>query len=163
MKLGMQVGLGPGHTVLDGDPAPSTERGTATPDIRNLWVQALPASVYSTVHVYCSQTAVWIKMKLGMDVGIGLHQIVLNGDPAPLPQRGTAPSHQKRNFVHVCCGQTTGWIKMQLGIEVGLSRGHTVLDRDPAPPAPKGHSPPLPIFIPCLLWPNGGMNQYATW
>ena len=23
MKLGMQVGLGPGHIVLDGDPAPS--------------------------------------------------------------------------------------------------------------------------------------------
>jgi len=27
MKLGMQVGLGPGHTVLDGDPAPPPHRG----------------------------------------------------------------------------------------------------------------------------------------
>jgi len=27
----MKVGLGPGHTVLDGDPAPPTERGTAAP------------------------------------------------------------------------------------------------------------------------------------
>jgi len=26
MKLGMQVALGPGHTVLDGNPAPHTER-----------------------------------------------------------------------------------------------------------------------------------------
>ena len=26
MKLGVQVGLGPGHIVLDGDPAPSTFR-----------------------------------------------------------------------------------------------------------------------------------------
>jgi len=28
MKLGMQVGLGPGHIVLDGDPAPPMETGT---------------------------------------------------------------------------------------------------------------------------------------
>ena len=30
--IGMEVGLGPGHVVLDGDPAPPpTERGTAAP------------------------------------------------------------------------------------------------------------------------------------
>ena len=29
MKLGVQVGLDPGHTVLDGDPAPLPQRGTA--------------------------------------------------------------------------------------------------------------------------------------
>jgi len=27
MKLGMQVGLGPGHSVLDGDPAPPPQNG----------------------------------------------------------------------------------------------------------------------------------------
>jgi len=31
----------------------------------------------------------------------------------------------------------------------------------PRSPPPKGHSPPL--FGPCLLWPNGWMNHYATW
>jgi len=31
MPLGMEVGLGPGDIVLDGDSAPSTERGTAAP------------------------------------------------------------------------------------------------------------------------------------
>ena len=31
MKLGTQVGLGTGHIVLHGDPAPTTERGTAAP------------------------------------------------------------------------------------------------------------------------------------
>jgi len=31
MKLGMQVGLGPSHTVLDGDSALPTERSTAAP------------------------------------------------------------------------------------------------------------------------------------
>ena len=30
-KLGMQVGLGPGHIVLDGDPAAPPQRGTAPP------------------------------------------------------------------------------------------------------------------------------------
>jgi len=34
-------------------------------------------------------------MKLGMEVSLGLREIVLNVDPAALPQRGTAPSHQK--------------------------------------------------------------------
>jgi len=45
MKLGMQVGLGPGHIVLDGDSASPMERGTAAPQFQNLWVQALSASV----------------------------------------------------------------------------------------------------------------------
>jgi len=31
MPLGTEVGLGPGHIVLDGDPAVPTERGTAAP------------------------------------------------------------------------------------------------------------------------------------
>jgi len=31
MKLGIEVGLGPGHIVLDGDPAPLHQRGTAPP------------------------------------------------------------------------------------------------------------------------------------
>jgi len=34
-----------------------------------------------------------------------------------------------------------------------------VLDGDPVPP--KGAQPP--IFSPCLLWPNGWMDQDATW
>jgi len=31
MPLGMEVGLGPSDIVLDGDPAPPMERGTAPP------------------------------------------------------------------------------------------------------------------------------------
>jgi len=31
MPLGVEVGLGPGDFVLDGDPAPPMERGTAAP------------------------------------------------------------------------------------------------------------------------------------
>jgi len=49
---------------------------------------------------------------------------------------------------------------MQLSMEVGLGPGHIVLDGDPAPLHKRGHSP-LPIFGPCLLWPNGWMDQDA--
>jgi len=34
MLLGKEIGLDPGDIVLDGDPAPPTERGTAAPTFR---------------------------------------------------------------------------------------------------------------------------------
>jgi len=60
------------------------------------------------------------------------------------------------------CGQTVGWIKIRLGTEVGLGSGRTVLGGDPAPPFQRGTSP-SPRFGPCLLWPNGWLDQDATW
>jgi len=51
---------------------------------------------------------------------------------------------------------------MKLGVEVGLGSGHIVLNGDPAPSPQKGAMPP-PIFVPCLLWPNGWIDQDATW
>ena len=39
--------------------------------------------------VYCGQTVGWIKMKLGMQVGLVPGHIVLDGGPTP-PQRGGA-------------------------------------------------------------------------
>jgi len=49
---------------------------------------------------------------------------------------------------------------MKLGIEVGLGPGHIVLDGDPAPLSQRGMPP---TFGPCLLWPNGWMDEDATW
>ena len=43
-----------------------------------------------STHVYCGQTAGWIKMPLGTEVGLGPGHIVLGGDPAPPTERGTA-------------------------------------------------------------------------
>jgi len=45
-------------------------------------------------HVYCDQTAGWIKIPFGMEVGLGPGDIVLDGDPAAPPQKkcGTAPT-----------------------------------------------------------------------
>ena len=50
---------------------------------------------------------------------------------------------------------------MPLGMEVDLGLGDFVFDGDPAPPEKK-HSP-TQFFGPCLLWPNGWMDQDATW
>jgi len=48
-----------------------------------------------------------------------------------------------------------------LGMEVGLAKA-TVFEGDPAPPEKKGTAP-NPVFDACLLWPNGWMDQDATW
>jgi len=114
-------------------------------------------SVVSVTLVYCGQTVGWIKMKFGTQIGLGPGHIVLHRDPAPLPQSGTAPQF----LAHVHCSQTAGWIKMPLGMEVGLGPGDFVLDGDPAPPEQRAQ-PRNPIFGPCLLWPNGWMDQDAT-
>jgi len=45
MKLGVQVGLGPGHIVLGGDSATPRKGAQQHPHFRNLRAQALPASV----------------------------------------------------------------------------------------------------------------------
>jgi len=61
----------PGRIVLDGDPAsPAWKKGTSAP-------------FHFSAHVYCGQTAEWIKMALGKEVCLGPGDIVLDGDPAP--------------------------------------------------------------------------------
>jgi len=102
-----------------------------------------------SAHVYCGQTAGWVKMALGTEVGVGPRHIVLDGDPAPLPQKRT----ELPIFGHFYCGQAAECIKMPLGVEVRRGPGHIVLDGDTA----------VPIFGRCLLWPNGWMDQDATW
>ena len=44
-------------------------------------------SVLSVTLMYCGQTVGWIKMKLGMQVGLGPGHIVLDGDPTT-PAKG---------------------------------------------------------------------------
>jgi len=51
---------------------------------------------------------------------------------------------------------------MPLGMEVGLDPGHFLFVGDPPPSQKKGTSPQS-IFGPCLLWPNGWMDQDANW
>ena len=44
-----------------------------------------------SAHTCCGQMAAWIKISLGMEVGLGPGDFVLDGDPVPFPQKG-APS-----------------------------------------------------------------------
>jgi len=92
------------------------------------------ADCLSVTFVHCGQTVGRIKTKLGKHVGLGPGHIVLHGDPAPPPQRGTAlPQYS----AHICCGQMAAWVKMSLGMELGLGPGDFVLDGDPVPPPQK--------------------------
>jgi len=50
---------------------------------------------------------------------------------------------------------------MPLDTEVGLGLCDTAFAVDPATPRKKAH-PPYPIFGPCLLWPNGWMDEDAA-
>jgi len=85
--------------------------------------------------------AAWIRIPLDPA------DFVLDGDLAPLPQKGDrAPQFS----AHVYCGQTAGWIKMPCGTEVGLSPGDFVLNRNLASVSNKGWSP-LPNFRPTSI------------
>ena len=44
-----------------------------------------------SAHVCCAQTAGWIKMPLGTEVGLGPGDIVLDGDSAHPPPKGYSP------------------------------------------------------------------------
>jgi len=145
MPLGTDVGLSLGDIVLDADPA--------LPPLKGHSPQFL-------AHVRCGQTAGWSKMPLGMEVGLIPGDFVLDGDPAPPRQKGTVPQF----LAHVYCDQSTGWINTPLGTEVNLDPGDVVLDGVPAHlgvvPLKGAH---LPVCGPCLLWPNGWMDEDATW
>ena len=84
------------------------------------------------------------------------------GIQAPLPKKEAEPGGGAPQFsAHVYWGQTAAWIKMPLGTEVGLGLRHIVFDVYPATPRKQG-TPPHPIFGPCLLWPNGLMDEDAA-
>ena len=89
-----------------------------------------------------------MKLVPGMEVGLSPGDFVLDGDPAPPPQRGT----DLQFSAHICCGQMAAWIKMSLGMELKLLYGlhyATVLDGDPIAPSQKRGGPPnfRPMFI----------------
>ena len=102
MKLGMQVGLSPGHIVLDGDLAP------------------LPKGAQLPTTIFCPYLLRPIDC---MDQDATRHR----ARPRPRqlcvrwglhPKRGGAPKFS----AHVYCGQMAGWIKMVLGMENASSQ-----------------------------------------
>jgi len=82
MKLGIQVGLGTGHILLDGDTALPTERGTAAPHLRNLRTQTRPYKPrpMSMPNRWMDQDATWYGGRLGPG------HIVRWGPSSPFPK-----------------------------------------------------------------------------
>ena len=86
MALGMEVGLGPGHIVLDGDPTTLHKRGH---------------SPQFSADVYCGQTAACIRIPRGTELDLSLGNIVLDGDPPahPLKRHSPAPNFRPMSIV----------------------------------------------------------------
>jgi len=83
MPLGTEVGLCPGHIMLDGAQLPP-KKGH---------------SPLFSAHVYCGQMAGWIKMPLGRKVGLGPGNIVFDADPAPRTPKGQSPNFRPMSVV----------------------------------------------------------------
>jgi len=133
MKLGMHLGLGPGHIVLDGDPAWSM-RSNGCMDQDVTWHGARPRPRRLCVR--------W-------------------GPRSPLPKGGGVRSPQIFGpcllWPHGLMDEAVTWHggrpqPRRLCVRWG-----------PSPPPQKGAEPSSPIFGPYLLSSNGWMHQDATW
>ena len=117
-----------------------------------------------SAHVYCGQTAAWIKMPLGMEVFRQPTRHCVRWGPSSPPLNGHSQPLQFSAIVR--CGQTAGCTKMPLGTEVGLRVGRglrdIVFDVDPATPRKRAEPPP-PNFWPRVLWPNSWIDEDAAW
>ena len=128
----MEVSLGPGHIVLDGDPAPPQRDTSPICGPCLLWPNG-----------WMDQDTTW----QGWRPQPSRHCV--RWGPSSPSKGGTASP----SFWPIYCGQTAGWIKMPFGREVGLdpARQHCVR-WGPSPPPQKGTAPQ---FSAHMLWPNG--------
>jgi len=126
-----------------------------------------------SAHVYCGQTAAWIKMTLGTDrVGVRWGPSSPSLVTLSTYRRYTnnciylsIKGHSPPNFrpMSVVAKQLDGlrcWMKTPLGTEVDLSPVHTVLDGVPAL-RKRGTAAPPSFFDPCLLWPRSPISATA--
>jgi len=127
MPLGMEVGLGPGDFVLDGDPALFPKKGAEPPNFRPMFI--VPngwMDLDGTWHGGRPQP----RRPCGVRWG-----------PSPLPKKGAEPPPQFS--AHFYCGQTAGCTKMPLGMELGINPWDFVLDGTQPPPQKWDAAPAL--------------------
>jgi len=98
-----------------------------------------------SAHVCCGQTAGWIKMPLGTEVGVGSGHIVLDGSQLPPPKKkrigGTAPTFRPMH----CLLWPNSWMNQEdATCYGGRPRPRRHCDRWRPSSPQKGH--------PCLLW-----------
>jgi len=139
----MEIGLGLGHIVLDGEPAsPPPPKGSTAP---------LPFST----HVCCGQTAGWIEMPLGTEVGLDPGDIILDGDPAPL-KRDTAPTFRPISVANRRDGSRCHLVRSK-----SRPRRHCVRWGSRCPRERKGVQR-HPHFRPTLLWHGRPSQQLLS-
>ena len=135
MKLGTEVGLGPGHIVLDGDPAHPAQKGHSSP---NLWPMSVKTKWLggSRCHLACRQASVQATLcYIGTQLPpkrpqppifgqclLWRNGCLYHGDLAPHRKGHSSPLFS----AHVYCGQTPQGSRMPLGAEVGLGPGDIV-------------------------------------
>jgi len=130
------------HCVRCGPSSPSPKRRRIAP---HFWV-----------HVYCGQTAGWIKMALGTEVGLG---------PVDFVRWGPTPVRTERLIIRPCLLWPKGWMDEDgTCMEVGLGPGHILLDGYPAPHPKKADRAPnfRPISISINQSFNSGNKAHKT-
>jgi len=103
MNLNTVWGSGLYVTHVSLGPPESTSQ-TASRSVQPFWTVVLSVlSCLSVTLVHCGEIVGWIKMPLGMEVGLSPGNTVLDGEPAPFrpsPQKG----HSSPHFSAQCSG-----------------------------------------------------------
>jgi len=127
--LGREVGLSPSDTVLDGDPAPFSQKGRSPPIFGPclLWLDG-----------WMDQDATW----RGGRSRLRPHCARWG------PSSPSSKEHSSQFSTNISCVRMAGGIKMPLGREVGLNPSDIVLDGTQLPSPKMGRSPNFrPVFI----------------
>ena len=110
-----------------------------------------------SANISCGQTAGWINMPRGREVGLSPSDVALDGDRAPLPQKKAEPPtfgpcllwprRLDRSRCRLAWRQVSAQATLcSMGTHLSLPQRGTA-----------------PIFSPYLLWSNGWMDQDTTW
>jgi len=141
MKLGMLVGLGPGHIVLDGDPALLLKKGAEPPIFG-------PCLLWS--NGWMDQDGTWHE---GMPRP---RRHCVRWGPSSPPQKGSGAP----NF-GPCLLWSNGWMDQYGTWHEGMPRPRRHCVRwGPSSPRERGTAAP-PLFGPYLLWPRSLISATA--
>ena len=140
MALGMEVGLGPVHIVLDGDTAPLSKTG------------AEPPPNFFSAHLFLWPNG-WIHQDATWYGGRPLRDIVFDVDPATPRKR----AHPRHPIFGSCLLWPNGWMDEDAAWYGSRPRPRPQCTRRGPSSRERGTSAPS-LFGPCLLWPRSPIS-----